>query len=201
VPEAGRWGVTEEDARHHKALEICLNEISRCQYFIGLLGERYGWVQSEYEVSDTPEFDWLREFPSGRSITEIEMQHACLSNPEKAVGKAFFYFRDPSVAARIPNNYRSHFESESEESHEKIEQLKSEIRFSGLEVYDGYPSRWLGVLEEKPMVGGLEDFGQRVLHNIWNAIKRDYPDDEASLDAIAEATAAHNAFAESCARP
>ena len=194
-----RWGVTEEDARHHKALEICLNEITRCQYFIGLLGERYGWVQSEYEVSDTPNFDWLREFPSGRSITEIEMQHACLCNPDKAVGKAFFYFRDPSVAARIPDNYRSHFESESEESHEKIEQLKSEIRFSGLEVYDGYPSRWLGVLEEKAMVGGLEDFGQRVLHNIWNAIKRDYPDDEASLDAITEATAAHNAFAESCA--
>ena len=28
--------------------------------------------------------------------------------------------------------------------------------------------------------GGLEEFGQRVLHNVWNAIQRDYPDNEAS---------------------
>ena len=192
-----RWGVTEEDARHHKALEICLNEISRCHYFIGLLGERYGWTQKEYEVSDSPEFDWLKEFPTGRSITEVEMQHACLRDPEKAMGKAFFYFRDTSVSETIPESHRSSFKSESEEVKEKIERLKSCIRTSGLEAYDGYPSRWLGVLEDKPMVGGLEDFGRRVLFNIWNAIKRDYPDNETGLDPVAEATAAHNAFAES----
>ena len=194
-----RWGVTEEDARHHRALEICLEEIMRCQYFMGLLGERYGWIQDEYQVSDAPEFDWLKEFPARRSITEVEIHHACLCNPDKVQGKAFFYFRDGSVVPKIPAQYRSNFESESEEAQEKSERLKSEIRSSGLEVYDGYPSTWLGVLEEKPMVGGLEEFGQRVLYNLWNAIQRDYPDDETGLDAIAEATAAHNAFAESCA--
>lgn len=192
-----RWGVTEEDARHHKALEICLNEISRCHYFIGLLGERYGWIQREYDVSDSPEFDWLKEFPTGRSITEIEMQHACLQNPEKSIRNSFFYFRDDSVNASIPEKHRREFESESEEAKEKIEQLKSEIRTSGIEVYDGYPSRWLGVLEDKPMVGGLEDFGQRVLHNLWNAIKMDYPEDEAIMDPMTEAAMAHEAFAES----
>lgn len=192
-----RWGVTEEDARHHKALEICLNEISRCHYFIGLLGERYGWVQKEYDVSDSPQFDWLKEFPTGHSITEIEMQHACLQDPEKSVGKAFFYFRSAAVNATVPEGHRNCFESESEEAKGKIELLKSDIRTSGIEVYDGYPSRWLGVLEDKPMVGGLEDFGKRVLHNIWNAIKRDYPDSEASLDPVVEAAIAHNAFAES----
>lgn len=191
-----RWGVTEEDARHHKALEICLNEISRCHYFIGLLGERYGWIQNEYEVSDAPEFDWLKEFPSGRSITEIEMQHACLQRPERSIKKSFFYFRDNSVNASIPKTHRGEFESESEEAKEKIELLKSEIRTSGIEVYDGYPSRWLGVLEDKPMVGGLEDFGQRVLHNLWNAIKMDYPEDETIMDPMEEAALAHEAFAE-----
>ena len=191
-----RWGVTEEDARHHRALEICLDEISRCTYFVGLLGERYGWVLKEHDLSRSPHLEWVRESCTGRSITEIEMQHACLRDPEKAVDKAFFFFRDPSVITTIPDDSRSHFKSESNEAKESIERLKSDIRTSGLEVYDGYPSRWLGVLEDKPMVGGLEEFGQRVLHNIWNAIKRDYPDEETSLDPVAEAAVAHNAFAD-----
>ena len=40
-----RWGVTDEQAAEGKVLPICLEEIKRCRpYFIGLLGERYGWV-------------------------------------------------------------------------------------------------------------------------------------------------------------
>jgi len=44
-----RWGVTEESQLNQKTLEICLNEIVRCQKisprpnFIILLGNRYGW--------------------------------------------------------------------------------------------------------------------------------------------------------------
>ena len=191
-----RWGVTESDARSHRALEICLDEISHSQYFIGLLGQRYGWVQDEYWCPDTPEYDWLREYPAGRSITEIEMHHAALCDPEKVSGKAFFYFRHPSVIQHIPQSVRADFESESHESAQKIDSLKSQIRTSGLEVYDGYSSRWLGEVDGKSMVGGLEDFGMRVLHNIWNAIQRDFPEDEAGDDAIAQVTAMHEAFAE-----
>ncbi len=44
-----RWGVRREAALDHKALEICMEEIKRCQNvnprpnFIILLGNRYGW--------------------------------------------------------------------------------------------------------------------------------------------------------------
>lgn len=192
-----RWGVTEEDARSNKALEICLSEISRSQYFIGLLGERYGWIHDEYLVPDSPKYDWLKEFPSRRSITEVEMHHAALCDPDKAVGKAFFYFRAPSAIDTVPKEYSNHFCGESEESSEKIENLKDKIRISGLEVYDNYPSRWLGVVDGKLMMGGLEDFGQRVLYNLWNAIQKDYPEDDLREDPIAEAAALHEAFAES----
>ena len=191
-----RWGVTEEAARSHKALEICLGEISRCQYFLGLLGQRYGWVQDEYFIPDGPEYDWLQEFPAGRSITEIEMQHAALCDPEKVVGKAFFYFRDPFCLTTIPEKCRQNFESGSEETAERIEHLKSRIRTSGLEVYDGYPAGWLGIVEEKEMLGGLEDFGQRVLHNLWNAIQKDFPEEEVGGDPISLATSLHEAFIE-----
>lgn len=44
-----RWGVTEESQLNQKTLQICLNEIARCQRispkpnFLILLGDKYGW--------------------------------------------------------------------------------------------------------------------------------------------------------------
>ena len=191
-----RWGITEHDARSQKSLEICLEEISRSQYFIGLLGQRYGWVQEEYNVSNTPDFDWLKHFPKKKSITEVEMYHAALSDADKAVKKASFYFRDPSFLNKVPSQFKEDFESESEEAMEKIEALKSKIRESGLEVYDNYSCCWLGKVLDRPMVGGLESFGQRVLHTLWNAIQRDYSQDDIEEDAITQSTAQHYAFEE-----
>lgn len=46
-----RWGVTEEETRRQGALNICLSEVDRCRpFFLGLLGERYGWVPPPEEV-------------------------------------------------------------------------------------------------------------------------------------------------------
>ena len=191
-----RWGVTESDARSHKALEICLQEISKCQYFVGLLGQRYGWIQEDYSVPDAPEFDWLKELPKGKSITEVEMHHAALCDADKAVGKAFFYFRDPTFLNKVPPQFRGDFESESEEALKKMEALQSRIFESGLEVCNDYPCHWLGKIQEKPMVGGLESFGQRVLDNLWNAIQKDYPEHEVEDDEITMAATQHTAFEE-----
>ncbi len=42
-----RWGITEEESQKGDTLPICLREIERSRpYFIGLLGERYGWTPS-----------------------------------------------------------------------------------------------------------------------------------------------------------
>lgn len=46
-----RWGCTEEDEsiRNGRIVETCFQEIDNCRpFFIGLLGERYGWI-SQYE--------------------------------------------------------------------------------------------------------------------------------------------------------
>src|ERR1035438_3069504 len=43
-----RWGVPDEAKAEGKVLPLCLAEIERCRpYFIGLLGERYGWIPEE----------------------------------------------------------------------------------------------------------------------------------------------------------
>src|SRR4030042_3819006 len=43
-----RWGITDEQRAEGKVLPICLQEINECRpYFIGILGERYGWLPDE----------------------------------------------------------------------------------------------------------------------------------------------------------
>ena len=40
-----RWGITEKEAQQGRILPICMTEIDRARpYFLGLLGERYGWI-------------------------------------------------------------------------------------------------------------------------------------------------------------
>ncbi len=40
-----RWGITEAQANEGQVLPLCLAGIGRSRpYFIGLLGERYGWI-------------------------------------------------------------------------------------------------------------------------------------------------------------
>jgi hypothetical protein len=42
-----RWGITVEEAERREVLSICPAELDRsCPYFIGMLGERYGWIPS-----------------------------------------------------------------------------------------------------------------------------------------------------------
>ena len=43
-----RWGVTKDQADNDRALDLCLDLIDECRpFFIGILGERYGWVPIE----------------------------------------------------------------------------------------------------------------------------------------------------------
>jgi len=49
-----RWGVSKHDAETGKALDICLDEIDGCRpFFVGLLGERYGWIPDGEKISIT----------------------------------------------------------------------------------------------------------------------------------------------------
>ena len=94
-----RWGITEEQTTRRETLKLCLDEIHACRpFFIGLLGERYGWVPGDDAF--TPDLEeeqaWLKGL-HGKSVTELEIIHGVLNNPEMA-GRAFFYFRDPAYA-------------------------------------------------------------------------------------------------------
>ena len=125
-----RWGVTDEQKAEGKVLPLCLEEIKRCRpYFIGLLGERYGWIPEAVPPDLLEREPWLREqFQGRKSVTELEILHGVLRD-EAMHGQAFFYFRDPAYLERLPpGRHRADFESEGLEARAKLTQLKQSIR-------------------------------------------------------------------------
>src|SRR5208282_3402150 len=135
-----RWGVTDEQAAEGKVLPICLEEIKRCRpYFIGLLGERYGWIPDALPADLLEREPWLKEHLHGKtSVTELEVLHGVLRNPEMA-GHAYFYFRDPAYVNSIPEKDRKGFTAENAEDAEKLRNLKENIRRNGFPVRENYP--------------------------------------------------------------
>lgn len=198
-----RWGVTEEEERQGKVLEICFDEIDRCRpFFIGLLGERYG--PSNYYIPDNDKFQWVRELEaaeSGHSVTALEFYHAVLRDHSMGT-RAFFYFRDPSFLtdpvflSEVSAERQRDFVPESQDAARRLKALKDEVR-ERFPAFENYPCRY-GGLDEKGQVKliDLEAFGKRVVDDLWEAIKIENPQDEAPSDDLAIERAHHEAFIE-----
>ncbi|CAF4969625.1 unnamed protein product, partial [Rotaria socialis] len=68
-----RWGIAESQS--NQSVYLCLNEVYRSDYFIGMIGERYGYIPKSYDVpKDDTRFKWLETLPIGYSITDLEIQ-------------------------------------------------------------------------------------------------------------------------------
>jgi len=46
-----RRGVTEKEIEQRGALSACLDEIKRCNFFVSLIGDRYGWILAPEEIT------------------------------------------------------------------------------------------------------------------------------------------------------
>ena len=91
-----RWGVTAEESKSGKVIDICLKEIENSiPFFIGIIGNRYGWVPKEAELREgvTDRFPPVKDFLAEHlSVTEMEMQFGVLKRPEDM--HAFFYIKE-----------------------------------------------------------------------------------------------------------
>jgi tetratricopeptide (TPR) repeat protein len=172
-----RWGVPDEAKAEGKVLPLCLEEIEKCRpYFIGLLGERYGWVPKEAEIP-TALFEtqpWLSEHLH-QSVTALEIFHGVLGNPEMDK-HAFFYFRDPAYAAARPG-----FAENDPALREKLARLKDEIRASGFPVSEPFATP--------------KQLGEWVLRDLSAIVEELYP--ERDLDPLDRIAFDHEAYAAS----
>jgi nephrocystin-3 len=169
-----RWGITSEESAGGKVLDLCLNEIDKCRpYFLGILGQRYGWSQQSSSINDrtlSSTFDdamekhaWVDSYRD-RSVTELEMLHGALFHPKHAEN-ALFYLRNESYLDSLDAVTRRDYEAQSHGERERLEDLRARIEASAL------PCRHYA---------SPELFAQHVLKDLTAAIDRDFPSSEAS---------------------
>ncbi|HUT31978.1 MAG TPA: DUF4062 domain-containing protein [Planctomycetota bacterium] len=175
-----RWGIPDERKAEGKVLPICLEEIQRCRpFFIGLLGERYGWVPDDIPGDLVAQQPWLAEHRT-KSVTELEMLHGVLNNRAMA-NRACFYFRDPAYIERVPTAQRADFVEEDPPKRAKLAALKQRVRDSRLAIEQYRDPQHLGEL---------------VLHDLTIAINQEFPETEPPSQLDRDA-ADHEAFAQS----
>jgi tetratricopeptide (TPR) repeat protein len=191
-----RWGVTDEQTAENKVLPICLDEIRICQpYFIGLLGERYGWVPEEVPSALLDQEKWLGDDPR-RSITELEILHGVLNNPAMA-DHSLFYFRSPKYIDSLDPTDQPHYlevptedeinrygqkeaKRRAKERQDKLYSLKQRIETSQIPLRKDYPDP--------------KTLGQFVLQDMTRIISTLYPDIK-PIDPLDKEAAEHEAYA------
>jgi len=175
-----RWGVTAEQTERGETLPLCLAEIDRCRpYFISLLGERYGWVPpadpTYYKPALLERQPWLQERMGAASLTELEILHSVLRNPEMA-GHAFFYLRDPAYAqAQSEPGWVADHPAEQH----RLNALKEAVRRSGFPVCEGLATP--------------KAIAERIEADLWAVIEREHPEQE-PLDPLQREAQRHNDY-------
>lgn len=151
-----RWGVTEEQAERGETLPLLMAEIDRCRpFFIALLGERYGWVP-DAETLDASGVAGAagRAEADGRSVTEMEIEHGALGDPETR-STTLFFMRDPNWSeAQRP---RGDFVESDPTTRARLAALKARIRDSGRTVIDYAAPDALGAAVETALGALLEE--------------------------------------------
>lgn len=158
-----RWGIVTnkyacEEERESAILKVCFNEILRSHpLFIGLLGQRYGWVP-DAERRNRLDYNVRRLLPDEDiSVTEMEMRFGALEHSE--VNKhAIFCLRKPS----FDTGSESVFEID-EKANNHLKRLKNTIRQRiDTDRCIDYEVKW-----EKGKIVDLGNFQNQLTQAVW----------------------------------
>ncbi len=158
-----RWGITEQESEQGKVIPICLAEINNCKpYFIGMIGERYGWIPAADQYSEELQDrePWLKQHLGGVSVTELEVLYGVLNNPSMAA-RVFFYFRDANWSKQQQS---PDFLCEGPKEEKKLQGLKQRIRSSGFPVTEDLP-------DPQAMADAIEA-------DLWELIEQQFPEQQ-----------------------
>ncbi len=176
-----RWGITAEQAENGMVLDLCLDEIDRSRpFFVGILGQRYGWVPIEMPLLSTSNCRWSDE-AKGKSITELEILHGVLRSPTMQQ-HAMFYLRQETFLKHVSPKIRDSIYIDGYKTKLKILTNEIEKYCSKNSVpLRRYPCSWNQSLPDREnnltgRITGLEQFGEWVKNDLWNAIALEYPE-------------------------
>lgn len=89
-----RWGITEEDSKNGKVIDICFDEIDNSiPFFIGIIGNRYGWCPDNKDISpnESRHYDCISKYINEQlSITEMEILYGAIERKEPIYASFFF---------------------------------------------------------------------------------------------------------------
>jgi tetratricopeptide (TPR) repeat protein len=114
-----------------------------------------------YQPSLLERQPWLKERMGGASVTELEILHGVLRNPEMA-GHAMFYLRDPAYAH---SQQEAGWVADNPAEQQRLEALKDQIHASG------FP-----VAEEG--LATPQAIAERIEADLWAVIEREHPEQE-----------------------
>ncbi|MHB8914717.1 MAG: tetratricopeptide repeat protein [Thiobacillus sp.] len=192
-----RWGVTEEQSRNGYTVEVCLNEIERCRqfppFFIGFLGERYGWIPTNKDLQayweKRPDNAYAAKIKCalerGISVTELELEYGILDNPN--LDHICVFLRKADLTDRLYKKAKQCTPTLEEtsfydEASGKLAAVKQRLRTQNLIKIDGYAN--------------INEFAEGVKQFLINAIDKLFPADTA-FNSIQRSDASHKIFAES----
>ena len=168
-----RWGITEEESKSGKVIEICIDEINRTRpFFIGLLGGRYGWIPDEKECRDnarlSDKYPWIHGYIDQQSsITEIEMEYGALSS-QSPIYAQFFVRRDEAIPQR--------FRETEQLKIDKLQHLKQKIEQASADgrcTMDRYSTpRELGQMIHDSMMKVINElYPESESHSLYDTIE------------------------------
>lgn len=198
-----RWGLTAEQvgSRGEAVVQLCLDEIDRCNLFLCLIGDRYGWTPDDYGVPLDKKYRWVHKYKKRQGVTELEIQRAALNEPRDRapdMQQCLFYMRDSSYLESLrrdaPHVVKEFVdvpllpdgETENVVERDRIRaahaDLKARIIAEGearddVVVRTGYPcvfdiEKQAEHVPGKYLVSGLEKFAEDVLADLKQAILR-----------------------------
>lgn len=92
-----RWGITEDESKLGKVLQICLEEVDNSvPFFVGILGKRYGWIPTLNDINDQiiENAPQVKKYIENHiSITEMEFLYGALEREEN-MNAIFFVTKD-----------------------------------------------------------------------------------------------------------
>ncbi|XP_002735938.2 uncharacterized protein LOC100377029, partial [Saccoglossus kowalevskii] len=194
-----RWGVPK-DTTTGETIATCLEEIDRCldetdgePFFLGMLGERYGWNPTSREVPQDiiHKYEWVPNL----SMTHMEILHGAIRNQNP---NAVFMLRDPCYMSDIPPDHLKNFLEEDELPKSQLKELKRYLHEEFSDSVFEYSCDVDGVDDstgrEVIQLSKLDEFCEHVLTFFKAAIERTYPHSEHTLTPQQEENEQHRNY-------